>query len=183
MFGELISPGLSLAQKLVGSGASQPNPFVLAELGPGRGTLMADMLRATAHVPGFHSAAEIVLFEASPTLRDIQSKTLAGHKPRWIDSVADLPKAPLFLVANEFFDALPIRQFIRDGSGWRERLIGADGPALTWGLGPLAEQVALKDRLGDTKDGDLVELCAAAIPIIAVIAGRIGHAWWGWFGR
>ncbi|MDX1742817.1 MAG: SAM-dependent methyltransferase [Ruegeria sp.] len=170
MFGELI--GLSLAQSWLDQG--RPDPFVLAELGPGRGTLMADLLRATARVPGFNDAAQIMLFEASPTLRDIQAQTLKGYQPRWVDSVADLPEAPLFLVANEFFDALPIRQFLRDGTGWRERLIGADGNTLTWGLGPRSDQVALTDRLGDTKDGDLVELCAAAIPIIAVIARRIG---------
>ncbi|WP_170573398.1 class I SAM-dependent methyltransferase [Ruegeria atlantica] len=170
MFGELI--GLALAQSWQDQG--HPEHFVLAELGPGRGTLMADILRATARVPGFHDAAEVVLFEASPTLRAIQAKTLKGHEPRWIGSVADLPEAPLYLVANEFFDALPVRQFVRDGNGWRERLIGSEDGALTWGLGPQAEQVALKDRLNDTKDGDLVELCAAAIPIITVIAGRIG---------
>ncbi|WP_420584689.1 class I SAM-dependent methyltransferase [Ruegeria sp.] len=170
MFGELI--GLSLAQSWLDQG--HPDHFVLAELGPGRGTLMADMLRATARIPGFHDAAEIVLFEASPTLRDIQAQSLRGHNPRWIDSVTDLPEAPLFLVANEFFDALPIRQFVRDGAGWRERLIGTDGGTLAWGLGPQADQVALKDRLADTEDGDLVELCAAAIPILTVIAGRIG---------
>ncbi|CUJ84666.1 hypothetical protein RUE5091_00245 [Ruegeria denitrificans] len=170
MFGELI--GLSLAQSWLDQG--HPEHFVLAELGPGRGTLMADMLRATSHVPGFNDAAEIVLLEVSSPLRDIQAQTLKGFKPRWIDSVTDLPEAPLFLVANEFFDALPIRQYLRDGDGWRERLIGSDRNMLSWGLGPQAEQIALKDRLADTKDGDLVELCAAAIPIITVIAGQIG---------
>lgn len=169
MFGELI--GLSLAQSWMDQG--HPDHFVLAELGPGRGTLMADILRATRGVRGFHDAAEIVLFEASPTLRDIQAETLNEFAPRWVTTVADLPDAPLFLVANEFFDALPIRQFLRDGPAWRERLIGAEGESLTFGLGTQADQVALTDRLQDTKDGDLVELCAAAIPILTVIAGRI----------
>ncbi len=170
MFGELI--GLSLAQSWLDQG--HPEHIVLAELGPGRGTLMADALRATRTVPGFHEAVEIVLLEASPALRDIQAQTLKGHAPRWIDTVTELPEAPLFLVANEFFDALPIRQFLHDGDGWRERLIGSKDGALTFGLGPQAPQVALKDRLKDTKDGDLVELCAAAIPIMTVIAGHIG---------
>ncbi|MBO9447149.1 SAM-dependent methyltransferase [Ruegeria sp. R14_0] len=169
MFGELI--GLSLAQIWMDQG--KPERFVLAELGPGRGTLMADILRATRTVPGFHAAAHIVLLEASPTLRGIQAQTLGGFDPKWVDSVSDLPNAPLFLVANEFFDALPIRQFLRDGDGWRERLIGTKDEALAFGLGPHGPQVALLDRLEDTKDGDLVELCAAAIPILTVIAGRI----------
>ncbi len=169
MFGELI--GLSLAQSWLDQG--HPEHFTLAELGPGRGTLMADILRATKGVKGFHDAAQVVLFEASPALRDIQSETLCDYAPLWIDTVANLPDAPLFLVANEFFDALPIRQFLRDEDGWRERLIGRDGDSLTFGMGPKADQVALTDRLKDTRDGDLVELCPSAIPIVTVAAGRI----------
>lgn len=169
MFGELI--GLSLAQCWIDQG--KPDSFTLAELGPGRGTLMEDILRATRSVPGFHAAAEIVLFEASPALRDRQAQTLSIHDPRWIDSLTELPEAPLFLVANEFFDTLPIRQFLRDGDGWHERLIGAEGESLAFGLGPNTRQVALADRITDTEDGDLIELCAAAIPILTVIAGRI----------
>ncbi|WP_170466685.1 class I SAM-dependent methyltransferase [Ruegeria arenilitoris] len=169
MFGELI--GLCLAQTWMDQG--KPEQFALAEFGPGRGTLMVDILRATRTVPGFLAAAQIVLLEASPTLRRTQSQTLGEYDPKWIDSVSDLPDAPLFLVANEFFDALPIRQFLRDGDGWRERLIGVEGESLAFGLGPHGPQVALSDRLQDTKDGDLVELCAAAIPILTVVAGRI----------
>ncbi|WP_037308474.1 class I SAM-dependent methyltransferase [Ruegeria halocynthiae] len=171
MFGELI--GLSLAQCWLDQG--QPERFTLAELGPGRGTLMADILRATHGVAGFHDAADIVLLDASPTLRDIQAQTLRDHAPQWIDTVADLTDAPLFLVANEFFDALPIRQFLRHGDGWRERLIGADSESLAFGLGPQAAQVALAGRLEDTNDGDLVEICAPAIPIMTVIAGHIAR--------
>ncbi|WP_171239608.1 class I SAM-dependent methyltransferase [Ruegeria sp. HKCCA5491] len=169
MFGELI--GLSLAQAWIDQG--HPNRFALAELGPGRGTLMADILRTTRNIEGFHDAAEVTLLEASPILRQIQSDTLKGYTPRWIETVADLPDAPLFVVANEFFDALPIRQFLRDGDGWRERLVGREGESLTYGLGAQASQVALMDRLDDTQDGDLVELCPSAIPIITVLAGRI----------
>ncbi|MFZ1480323.1 MAG: SAM-dependent methyltransferase, partial [Paracoccaceae bacterium] len=107
MFGELL--GLALAQYWLDLGA--PAPFTLAELGPGRGTLMADVLRATRAVPGFHAAAGLVLVEASPRLRRVQGDALAGFHPKWAGSAADLPQAPLFLLANEFFDALPIRQF------------------------------------------------------------------------
>lgn len=169
MFGELI--GLSLAQSWMDQGA--PSQFTLAELGPGRGTLMSDILRATASIPGFHDAAQIVLLEASHVLRTKQSETLQGYDPKWVQSVDELPNQPLFLVANEFFDALPIRQFVRDGTGWRERLIGADDGALTFGLGAAAEQPGLTDRLDDTQDGDLVEICAAATPIIAKLAHLI----------
>ncbi|NOD35275.1 MULTISPECIES: class I SAM-dependent methyltransferase [unclassified Ruegeria] len=169
MFGELI--GLSLAQCWMDQG--KPTPFTLCELGPGRGTLMADILRATRGVPGFHDAARVTLVEVSPAFKQLQAETLKDYAPTWIDSVADLPDQPLFLVANEFFDALPIRQFLRDGDGWSERLVGERDGALLFGRGPIGPQAALKDRLADTKDGDLIELCAAAIPILTVIAGRI----------
>lgn len=172
MFGELI--GLCLAQCWLDQGA--PARFTLAELGPGRGTLMADLLRATRAVPGFHAAAQVVMVEASPTLRGVQADTLAGYAPRWIGDVADLPKdQPLFLIANEFFDALPIRQFIRDGAGWRERLVGLSEGALAFGLGPQTAQPALAGRLDDTRDGDLIEICEAAPLITAQVAARIAR--------
>lgn len=169
MFGELV--GLSLAQSWMDQG--RPAPFTLCELGPGRGTLMADILHATRTIPGFNKAAQVVLVEASPVLKQVQSATLKDYEAVWIDTIADLPDQPLLLVANEFFDALPIRQFQRDGTGWRERLVGERDGALMFGLGSNGPQVALNDRLSDTKDGDLVELCAAAIPVLTVIAGRI----------
>ncbi|WP_238368011.1 class I SAM-dependent methyltransferase [Mesobacterium pallidum] len=170
MFGELI--GLSLAQAWLDQGA--PAPITLAELGPGRGTLMVDVLRATRGVPGFHAALRLHLVEASPTLRAAQAETLAGQAPTWHDSVDTLPEdAPLLLVANEFFDALPIRQFQRDGDGWRERHVGLDGTTLTLGLGPAAPRPELAARLEDTTDGDIVETCPAAAPITSAIAQRI----------
>ena len=115
MFGEMI--GLLLAQAWMDQGA--PSPFTLAELGPGRGTLMADILRATRGVPGFHAAAQLALVEASPRLRAVQARTLAPAVPEWFDRVEDLPDRPTFLVANEFLDALPIRQFLLSPEGWR----------------------------------------------------------------
>jgi SAM-dependent MidA family methyltransferase len=171
MFGELI--GLALAQAWLDQGA--PTPFTLAELGPGRGTLMADAVRAGARVPGFTQAAQIVLLEASPALRDVQASTLNGHAPRWIDSTDALPQQPTYLIANEFFDALPIRQFVRDSTRWRERQVGVQDGALVYGLGPAQPQPALAHRMEDTKDGDLVEDCAAAAPILSGVTDRIAE--------
>ncbi|WP_424933834.1 class I SAM-dependent methyltransferase [Amaricoccus macauensis] len=119
MFGEMI--GLWLAQ--VWHDHGRPAPFVLAELGPGRGTLMRDILRAATALPGFLEAAEIWLVETSTGLRDVQRETLAGHAVHWAERVEVLPDAPLFLVANEFFDALPIRQYSRTGDFWAERKV------------------------------------------------------------
>ncbi|MEL7099320.1 MAG: SAM-dependent methyltransferase [Pseudomonadota bacterium] len=169
MFGELI--GLTLAQTWLDQG--QPAPFTLAELGPGRGTLMADALRAAARVPGFVEASRVHLVEASPTLRAVQAKTLAAHAAHWHDTADQLPDRPLFAIANEFFDALPIRQFLRDGSRWRERVIGLSGDALHFGLAQAQPQPALAHRLEDTAEGDLVEDCPSAAPIVQALATRI----------
>ena len=169
MFGELL--GLCLAQSWLDQGS--PARITLAELGPGRGTLMADVLRATKGVPGFHAALQVVLVEASPVLRAIQRQTLASYPVQWRDSVHDIQQAPLYLIANEFFDALPIRQFQRDGAGWRERLVGAKGEALHLGLSDIAPVAALAHRLGATASGDIVELCPMAAAIIAVLGQRI----------
>ncbi len=169
MFGELL--GLALGQAWLDQGA--PAPFTLAELGPGRGTLMADLWRATARVPGFHAAANVCLLEASPALRASQARLLQELSPAWIDHAEDLPARPLFLVANEFFDALPIRQFQRAGDAWRERHVGLAEDSLQLGLGPATPQPALDHRLPDTKEGDVVEDAPALAPIAATIGARI----------
>jgi len=168
MFGELL--GLWLAQVWMDQGA--PSRIVLAELGPGRGTLMADALRATRGVTGFHAALELHLVEASPKLRALQARALAGFDPRFHDGIADLPEAPLLLIANEFFDALPIRQFQRGkGTDWHERMIGAEGGRLIWGLAPGTPVPALAHRAATVAEGQIVETCAPA----EAIAGEIGR--------
>ncbi|MEM7321388.1 MAG: SAM-dependent methyltransferase [Pseudomonadota bacterium] len=169
MFGELL--GLSLAQSWTDQG--RPSPFVLAELGPGRGTLMADLLRATRSVPGFHAAATIMLLEASPALQKRQSDALNDADVTWVAQVDELPDAPVFLIANEFFDALPIRQFVRDGQSWRERQVGLDESGLCFGLGAPVEQSALASRLADTRAGDLIEICDSALSIMRTVSTRI----------
>ncbi len=169
MFGELV--GLALAQAWLDQGA--PAPFTLAELGPGNGTLMADLLRATRGVSGFHDAMTLVLVEVSPVLRARQSEVLASFSPRFIDHVDALPEAPLFLVANEFFDALPLRQFLRAGAGWRERLVGLENGRLAFGLSAPMPVAALEGRLSDTSEGDMVEVSGAATALMAQVAGRI----------
>lgn len=152
---------------------ARPEPFTLAELGPGRGTLMADALRAAAQVPGFVKAAQVTLVEASPALRALQRERLP--KAAHLDAVHDLPEAPLFLIANEFFDALPIRQFQRAENGWRECVVTTDGTALSPALTDPAPIAALAHRLDDTSLGDMVETCPAAAPIMSVIGDRIAR--------
>jgi NADH dehydrogenase [ubiquinone] 1 alpha subcomplex assembly factor 7 len=163
MFGELV--GLLLAQAWIDQGA--PAPFTLAELGPGRGTLMADALRATKGVPGFHAAARIALVEASPRLRDVQARTLAPCRPRWFDRVEELPDLPTFLVANEFLDALPIRQFLLSPEGWRERLVGLLDGALAFGLSQPLPDVPDTPAFRAARPGDLIEHSAPAQAAVA----------------
>ena len=171
MFGEML--GLCLAQVWVDQG--RPARFVLAEIGPGRGTLMADVCRVIARVPGMQEAAELHLIEASAHLRGVQQATLAAHRVTWHDSIHDLPEGPLFLLANEFFDALPIRQFHRSAEGWAERQVGLRDGQLALGLTPPAPLALLAHRLADTRPGEIVEICPQAPEIAAGIATRIAR--------
>jgi SAM-dependent MidA family methyltransferase len=175
MFGELV--GLCLAQAWLDQGA--PGPFTLAELGPGRGTLMADALRATRGVPGFHAAAGVVLVEASPVLRAAQADRLAalGRTPVWLPRVEDLPDRPTFLIANEFLDALPIRQFVLSKDGWRERLVGLAGEGLAFGLSAPLPRVPDTPAFRAARPGDLVEHGAAAQTALAAALNPIRR--WG----
>jgi len=167
MFGELL--GLALAQAWLDQGA--PAPFVLAELGPGRGTLMADLLRATrSALPAFAAAARVVLVEASPVLRNHQKKTLSDRAVEWTDDIASLPGGPLFLVANEFFDALPVRQFTRDREGWSETVVGLDGAgALSLGRVPAPPPPGA----GQAPAGTVIEICPALPAMAEAIGARI----------
>ena len=171
MFGEML--GLCLLQAWVDQG--RPAPALLAEPGPGRGTLMADIRRTMAALPGAAGALAIHLVELSPRLRAAQASALAPAVPVWHDSVADLPEAPLFLVANEFLDALPIRQFRREAGGWREVMVGCDDAGrLVPGLAPPASYGFLAGRT-DVPEGAVVEYCPALPGIVAEVAGRIAR--------
>ena len=153
MFGELI--GLALAQAWLDQG-SQPS-FNLVELGPGRGTLMTDVLRATSQVHGFQEAARVHLVEASAKLRNVQTASIPAEVTHH-DTIKTIPRGPIYLIANEFFDALPVRQFVRDGESWRERVIGLADDKLTFGLTEAVSRPDLEERLTDINDGDLVEI-------------------------
>ncbi len=145
MFGELI--GLWCAAVHADLGA--PEAIALVELGPGRGTLMADMLRAARIVPAFRSAIAVHLVETSPVLRAAQAATLAaaGLEPRWHATLDTVPEGPMLVVANEFFDALPVRQFMRTPTGWHERLVGlVPAGRLAFGLAPEPEPALAPPR-------------------------------------
>lgn len=170
MFGEII--GAWIAQAWNANG--RPERFVMAELGPGRGTLMLDILRAASALPGFKDAAEVWLVETSSGLKDLQREALGGHAVRWADRVEALPEGPLFLVANEFFDALPIKQFRRVAEFWSERLVGLDKEgylALQWSRP--ATDSDLDRAFAGTPDGTLVEVNPLGEHVARWIGGRI----------
>lgn len=176
MFGELL--GAWAAQVWIDQG--RPDPFLLVELGPGRGTLMRDALRAVAGVPGFRAAARVLLVETSPVLCARQAETLEGSGARWAGSLAALPEAPVIAFANEFFDALPVRQVQRLGTAWRERMVVLEGGRLAFGWGTPRAEAVLEARFASVPDGAVVELCpageAAAASLGARIAARGGAA-------
>ncbi|MCR9268527.1 MAG: SAM-dependent methyltransferase [Hyphomonadaceae bacterium] len=136
IFGELI--GLWLAHEWQALGA--PRAFTLIEVGPGRGTLMADALRAAASVEGFSAAAQLHFIEPSPVLRAALTERFAERSPVFLDQLADLPlDAPILLVANEWLDCLPVQQYMRVGDAWHERVIGlSDEGELQFGLNATA---------------------------------------------
>ena len=163
MFGELT--GLAVAQAWADRGGGE---MVLCELGPGRGTLMADMMRAAGRVPGFADAVSIHLVEASAPLHAEQERALSHLSPTWHETLETVPEGPLLLVANEFFDALPVRQFIRSEAGWRERVVGLVDGAPAFGL---TDPVPMERG---APMGTLIETRPAAEPVMAEIARRIG---------
>ena len=122
MFGELI--GLWAAAVWQAMGA--PTRVALVELGPGRGTLMADALRAARVVPAFAAALDVHLVETSPVLQRRQQQSLAavGVPIAWHREFASVPGGRAIVVANEFFDALPVHQAVKTASGWHERMVG-----------------------------------------------------------
>lgn len=174
MFGELL--GLWAADTWMRLGA--PASFIFAELGPGRGTMMADMLRATARVPGFHAAMRVVLVEASPRLRAVQRQTLSAFDITFADRVEDLPAGPLIALGNEFIDALPIRQFLRMPEGMAERMVGLDADgALAFGLRPDARLEGEDERrLRAAPPGALLEICPLGRAVAAHLGARLARA-------
>jgi SAM-dependent MidA family methyltransferase len=123
MFGELLGLWAASVWKAIGS----PSLLRLIELGPGRGTMMADALRALRVLPPLHQALSIHLIEINPVLRGRQASTLSGVREiSWHDSIDDIPDGPAIIFANEYFDVLPIHQAVRGETGWHERMLDID---------------------------------------------------------
>jgi NADH dehydrogenase [ubiquinone] 1 alpha subcomplex assembly factor 7 len=174
MFGELL--GLWCAQTWLQMGS--PSPVRLVELGPGRGTLMADALRAAKALPAFLEAIDIHLVETSPVLRRKQKEALAGHAVSWHDQFEDVPEGPALILANELFDALPVRQFIKQDLNWLERMIDMDPQSVdsfrfVTSPGPSPAASLLSIDLDYCADDSIAELCPAGIRLANSIGARL----------
>jgi len=175
-FGELL--GLWCAQVWTDQG--RPASVQLVELGPGRGTMMRDALRALRVVPEFHSALEVVLVEASPVLAEKQREALGDcHLPlRWVTNAGAIDRGkPIFLLANEFFDALPAQQFIFTERGWQERVISADeGETLGFALAPAPTTLRVPPQRGSPEPGAVYEVSPSTLALVGNLATGIAQA-------
>jgi NADH dehydrogenase [ubiquinone] 1 alpha subcomplex assembly factor 7 len=173
MFGELIGVWAVAVWQSMG----EPARVILAELGPGRGTLMADALRVFRCVPKLLDRLSIALVETSPVLREAQQETLRGSPAplQWCESIEDVPQGPLILIANEFIDALPVRQIVRERGAWHERSVTLDrkgGFAFCAGapVAPEAIPPSLSDA--DANEGAIFETRPAAASLLTALAAR-----------
>lgn len=174
IFGEMIGVWAANLWQLMGA----PKSFIWLECGPGRGTLSADALRATRHISGFHEAAEIHLLEASPVLKKAQAQALAEFKPVWHETLETLPAGkPLILIANEFLDALPIRQMLKTAKGWEERVVATDigGTALIYASRDLTseDRARLPVHITDMPEGTVFEFSPARDLFITAVCRRL----------
>jgi NADH dehydrogenase [ubiquinone] 1 alpha subcomplex assembly factor 7 len=174
VFGELI--GLWCAERWERIG--RPDAVVLAELGPGRGVLMSDLLRAAGTVPEFCRALRVCLVEVSPVLRAEQERRLRQAQPAWVTRVEELPDGPMLMVANEFLDTLPIRQFVRRAGGWSERMVALDPEdRLVFVDGPESPVTSLlvPGGLSHCAPGTIVEICPAALALAGALGSRLAQ--------
>ncbi|NQV82432.1 MAG: SAM-dependent methyltransferase [Rhodospirillales bacterium] len=181
MFGELIGLWCAVQWRVLG----EADPFNLIELGPGRGTLMADILRAGRGVDGFLESLSLSMVEISPVLKGAQEDTLiatAGPEMRraqalrWVSDFSETPEGPFVAVANEFLDALPIHQFQMTADGWRERLVGAGETGFQFVLsGTPPEADAIPLEVAGAAPGDIIETRPAALALVREVALRLNR--------
>jgi NADH dehydrogenase [ubiquinone] 1 alpha subcomplex assembly factor 7 len=159
VFGELLGLWAAVTWRSLG----EPKPVSLVEAGPGRGTLMADALRAIAKsAPRFREAATVHLIETSSRLRALQRERV--NDAIWHDSIDTVPHGPMMLLGNEFLDALPVRQYVRRGNGWAERYVGPEG---------FLEMATDFDPKTAAVEGDIVERRDIAESLAVTVAARL----------
>ena len=175
IFGELIGVWCALIWEQIG----RPDPMIVAELGPGSGTLATDLLRAAKAQPAFRRTIRLHLVEVSPILRAAQQRRLSDADVVWLDRMEDLPDGPSIVVANEFLDALPIRQLVRGWRFWAERMVAfdpedrlvfVDGPEH-----PLLSLLVPAELREASPPGVIFEVCPQALALAATLGSRLGR--------
>ncbi len=181
MFGEVI--GLWAIQSWTDMG--KPEKITLVEMGPGRGIMMSDILRAARLAPDFLKAVSVTLIEVSAALEAVQAKTLADSPVpvNWISALSDLPDGPVIIIGNEYLDCLPIRQFIQKdrfagSAGWHERLVTLDTNSddLCFATAPEPISKIVQDTLpaaqSTARNNELLEICPAANQLLDQLSER-----------
>jgi NADH dehydrogenase [ubiquinone] 1 alpha subcomplex assembly factor 7 len=174
LFGEMIGVWCVEAWKVLG----KPSPFILLELGPGQGSLLQAALNFTQHMEGFAAAFKLYLLESNTTLRQIQNEKLSIYSPAHIDDFKNFPAWPMIVIANEFFDTLPMRQFTRSRIGWRERLVAQKGGELQFTSRykmNLPKSISINERARKTKPGFIYEASAQARSFMEKINSHIAQ--------
>jgi SAM-dependent MidA family methyltransferase len=171
MFGEILGAWATHIWQLL----DEPDSWHLVECGPGRGTCMSDMLRAIKTQTYAFRNLSVNLIEISPALRSIQADILkkSGKKPHWHNDLTTLPKGPTVFIANEFFDALPIRQYIKSDKAWHERVVGVQNENLTFGLGPAILSDIIPEAFHASPKGSVVEISPQREAICRLMAEHI----------
>jgi SAM-dependent MidA family methyltransferase len=176
IFGELLGLWVVAVWQSMG----EPRSVIVAELGPGRGTLLADALRAWRVLPNFIDSVSVALVETSSVMAEAQRKALhdAPVPLRWYARLDELPAGPLILLANEFIDALPVRQLVRRGTSWRERLIADDGKgSFVFAEGSVVPEDSVQAALGGVApEGAILETRPAATRLLHELANRAARA-------
>lgn len=168
-FGEIVGLWCAVTWQALGA----PKTFRFVECGPGRGTLMADALRAASRVPGFRDAARIHLIERSAKLRSAQRESLEGVLASWHDDLAGVPAGTAIVVANEFLDALPIRQWEKTDHGWIERAVEAHAPGFRFARGSARDLDISLSMSADAPLGAIFETSPAAVGWTRALAHRL----------
>ncbi len=161
LFSEMISIWLMVSWKKI------KGDFILVELGPGRGTLVNDILRVTQKFTEFYNSMSVHLVEISPTLGHIQKQNLKNFQVHWHDSIHTLPEKPTLLIANEFFDSLPIKQFVYSQGKWYENKITVENEVFK------VTKQKVKEQKEELPDSAVVEVCPTGMEIIKEIERKI----------
>jgi SAM-dependent MidA family methyltransferase len=175
MFGEAIGVWFATAWQMMGS----PEEINLVELGPGRGTLMADILRATKVLDGFEKAVKVHMVEMSPALRKLQGETLKGIpvSVHWHQRIEQVPVGKALYVGNEFFDALPIRQMVFTGGQWVYRVVGLSraGELELQAGSQAVDRFDIPRWARQANEGDIAEISPARMSVAEQIGSRISR--------